>query len=165
MRPRKSPGRLRSSRLAGMLGPDRHARSLDKRGQFATLLRAHRLALGVSQEELAERAGVSRRGIADLERGARRLPHPSTIRQLADALDLSPEERATLHAAAVEIPDRLGLALSGTAEYVDLNNLPAQVSSFVGRNQELDQLSELLSKERLLTLTGPGGVGKTRLAV
>ncbi|HEV8278838.1 MAG TPA: helix-turn-helix transcriptional regulator, partial [Streptosporangiaceae bacterium] len=44
------------------------------RGTFAELLRRHRLAAGLTQEALADRAGLSVRGIADLERGARRYP-------------------------------------------------------------------------------------------
>jgi predicted ATPase/class 3 adenylate cyclase len=45
------------------------------------------------------------------------------------------------------------------------NNLPAQISSFVGRTQELATLPELLERHRLLTIVGPGGIGKTRLAL
>jgi predicted ATPase/class 3 adenylate cyclase len=45
------------------------------------------------------------------------------------------------------------------------HNLPVQVSSFVGRNEELDALRELLGGNRLVTLTGSGGCGKTRLAL
>jgi predicted ATPase/class 3 adenylate cyclase/DNA-binding CsgD family transcriptional regulator len=44
-------------------------------------------------------------------------------------------------------------------------SLPLQLTSFVGRQAELDQLHELLADNRLVTLTGSGGVGKTRLAV
>ena len=45
------------------------------------------------------------------------------------------------------------------------NNLPAQLTSFIGRQRELHELKALLSANRLLTLTGPGGTGKTRLAL
>lgn len=45
------------------------------------------------------------------------------------------------------------------------HNLPAQVSSFVGRERQLREVSQLLSRARVITLTGPGGVGKTRLAL
>ena len=45
------------------------------------------------------------------------------------------------------------------------NNLPAQLSSFIGRERQLAELRRLLRKSRLITLTGPGGAGKTRLAV
>jgi predicted ATPase/class 3 adenylate cyclase len=46
-----------------------------------------------------------------------------------------------------------------------LNNLPAQVSSFIGRDAELAELRRLLTTSRLVTLTGPGGAGKTRLGL
>src|SRR3954469_11599564 len=67
---------------------------------FADLLRQLRTAAALSQEELAERAGVSLRGLSDLERGVRRAPHLSTVRVLADALSLGPVERQSLLAAA-----------------------------------------------------------------
>src|ERR671937_57338 len=46
-----------------------------------------------------------------------------------------------------------------------LGNLPDDVSSFVGRTREVASAEQFLSETRLLTLTGPGGVGKTRLAL
>src|SRR5438309_11090212 len=45
------------------------------------------------------------------------------------------------------------------------NNLPLQLSSFIGRQREIDEVTRLLSTTRLLTLTGAGGCGKTRLAL
>lgn len=48
---------------------------------------------------------------------------------------------------------------------VKKHNLPAQISSFVGREAEIDKIKKLLKTHRLVTLTGPGGVGKTRLAL
>ncbi len=56
---------------------------------FGTLLRSYRLAAGLSQERLAERAGLSLRGISDLERGARTTPRLETVRLLADGLELA----------------------------------------------------------------------------
>jgi transcriptional regulator with XRE-family HTH domain len=50
---------------------------------FGALL--HRLAAGLSQAELAERAGLSARGISDLERGVRQAPYPATLRRLAES--------------------------------------------------------------------------------
>src|SRR5215213_3877342 len=67
---------------------------------FADLLRQHRLAAGLTQEELAEQAGMSTRGISDLERGARSHPHRETLRLLADALGLSGAERSAFVRAA-----------------------------------------------------------------
>src|ERR1051326_2379709 len=63
---------------------------------FGELLRRYRAAAGLTQEELAERAGLSGRGIADLERGARAAPYPLTVRRLADGLRLGEHERAAL---------------------------------------------------------------------
>src|SRR5215470_14699588 len=71
----------------------------DETGRFGELLQQHRIAAALTQEELAERAGVSRRAVADLERGARRSPHPATVRQLADALKLNDADRSALIAA------------------------------------------------------------------
>src|SRR5438477_10261313 len=67
---------------------------------LAALLQRYRAAAGLTQEELAERAALSRRCIADLERGARRNPYPATVRLLADALGLHDVARAAMLAAA-----------------------------------------------------------------
>src|SRR5215468_5545561 len=72
---------------------------VEGRGTFAELLRRQRLAAGLTQEALADRAGLSVRGIADLERGARRYPHFHTLRSLAQALELDPDDRVALLAA------------------------------------------------------------------
>ena len=61
---------------------------------FGRLLRRHRAASGLTQEELAERAGLSARGISDLERGVKTRPHRDTVERLSDALALSPDARA-----------------------------------------------------------------------
>ena len=71
---------------------------------FGDLLRRHRIAAGLTQEALAERAGVSTRGISDLERGARELPRKDTLRLLLQALDLAPADRAALVVAARRPP-------------------------------------------------------------
>ena len=70
------------------------------------LLRALRLEAGLSQAELAERAGLSVRAIADLEQGRRRSPYPQTVRQLADGLGLSADEAGRLRRAAQQHPRR-----------------------------------------------------------
>src|SRR6266508_843343 len=70
--------------------------------EFAALLRRHRLLAGLSQEALAERAGLSVRGISDLERGVRRAPHPATIARLAEVLDLDAATREVLLLAATK---------------------------------------------------------------
>src|SRR5271156_4317822 len=67
---------------------------------FGALLRGLRLAAGLSQEALAERAGMSARGISDLERGIHRAPYRQTLDLLLDALELDREQRALMAAAA-----------------------------------------------------------------
>ncbi|MBV9547317.1 MAG: helix-turn-helix domain-containing protein, partial [Chloroflexi bacterium] len=132
--------------------------STDRPGPFAILLHRYRVTAGVSQEELAERAGLSRRGISDLERGERRSPHPSTVRRLAEALTLGAVERATLLRSA-------SAAAADGSSGPSLPSVPVLSSSFVGRARELAEVRRLLTSTRLLTLTGAGGSGKTRLAL
>src|SRR6266542_5383788 len=67
---------------------------------FGALLRRYRVAAGLTQEALAEQAGLSVRGLSDLERGARRLAYRDTVQRLAHALDLDQDERAALLAAS-----------------------------------------------------------------
>src|SRR5437763_14660325 len=77
---------------------NKHARG--ERTSFGDLLRRYRVAAGLSQEALAERARMSARAISDLERGVHRLPYKDTVAHLAAALGLEASERATLEAAA-----------------------------------------------------------------
>jgi predicted ATPase/DNA-binding CsgD family transcriptional regulator/DNA-binding XRE family transcriptional regulator len=130
---------------------------------FGELLRHYRVAVGLTQEELAERAGVSVRGISDLERGARGLPRKETLQLLLDALDLSPADRAALVAAAR--PPPATPARRGRGDRPP--GLPAPLTPLIDREQEIMAVSALLaeSANRLLTLTGPGGSGKTRVAI
>ena len=130
---------------------------------FGARLRRLREAAGLTQEGLAERAGLTARGISDLERGARKRPYPHTFRSLADALGLAEEERAALLAA---VPKRVGGDRS-SPETVPGPTLPVPPTPLVGRERELEEIEGLLLggyEVRLLTLTGIGGVGKTRLA-
>jgi non-specific serine/threonine protein kinase len=132
-----------------------------ERAEFGELLRHYRLAAGLTQEALAERTGLSARGISDLERGARRAPQPTTLRRLALALDLSDDERAHLQA----IRDRRATASATRPRRRPPSSLPAPLTGFVGRERELAEVGQLLDSSRLLTLVGPGGVGKSRLAL
>ncbi|MER7247590.1 tetratricopeptide repeat protein [Kribbella sp. NPDC000426] len=133
------------------MGLDGQSSSGEQR--FGVMLRHYRALAGMSQEALAQRAGLSRRGIADLERGARNSPYPDTARRLADALQLGPEDRDEFMAACGRDPR--------AARY----SLPIEPSPIVGRQPELADLDVRARTSRLLTLTGPGGVGKTRLAL
>src|SRR4051794_34432492 len=66
--------------------------SVDAALSFGDLLRRYRLAAGLTQEELAERASLSVRGLSDLERGSRTRPRPHTVRRLTEALALAPAD-------------------------------------------------------------------------
>jgi predicted ATPase/transcriptional regulator with XRE-family HTH domain len=144
-------------------------RGAAKSTDFGRRLRGLREAAGLSQEDLAVRAGLTAKGIGALERGERRHPQPHTVRSLAEALNLSDADRSAFFAA---VPKRAGGALSPTAGRVDTSALPAMLPAapptpLLGRERDITAVLSLLGKggARLLTLPGPGGVGKTRLAL
>lgn len=122
---------------------------------FGELLRGYRRAAGYSQEGLAERAGLSVGAIAALEQGIRRAPHRDTVDALANALAMPGTELRQFEDAAAQARRR---------QRRDDSNLPASLTSFIERN-EVNELHTLLADHRLLTITGSGGVGKTRIAI
>ncbi len=134
---------------------------------LSLLLKRYRVTAGLSQEALAQRASLSARAISDLERGLHRVPHTATLDLLATALALSPSQRVLLLAAAR--PDLATLAHEpDQAASTDfLWRLPVPLTPLIGREREYKQGLVLLSEgaARLVTVTGPGGVGKTRLAL
>jgi predicted ATPase/transcriptional regulator with XRE-family HTH domain len=139
---------------------------------FGEVLRRYRLAAGLSQEALAERAGVSPRGVSDLERGLSRAPRPETLARLTEALRLEGGARRALATAAGYPPVDDALespvaALASATRGAIQTALPGYLTPLLGREQDVDAVGRLLSRPdvRLLTLTGAGGVGKTRLAV
>jgi transcriptional regulator with XRE-family HTH domain len=119
------------------------------------------VAAGLSQEELAERAGWSVRAITDLERGARRVPRKDTVHLLATALALPARERSAFEAAA-----RRRLAPSSALPPLAP---PAQTGGtlppLVGRAGELALLERHLTGEGppVLLLAGKPGIGRSRL--
>ncbi len=147
-------------------------------------LRRYRLAAALTQEGLAEKAGISSAGVAALESGRRRSPRLTTIGLLADALDLDAAQRASLAAAATGSPgDRTGSPGSAEAPMsVDgPSDRPLQAmerdfsrsplgpvggwqTPFVGRIDQLAALESAWShRSRLALILGQPGVGKTRL--
>jgi predicted ATPase/DNA-binding XRE family transcriptional regulator len=126
---------------------------------FGFLLRRLRIGAGLSQTALAEQAGISSDDIDALERDAAAPPADTAVAALAEALGLSDERRAALHAAARPH----GSAASAAAP----EPAPASagpLASFVGRDAELAEIAAALKASRLVTIFGPGGVGKTRIA-
>jgi len=140
---------------------------MDGAAAFGQALREHRYARRLTQAELAERAGLSERAISDLERGLK-APQRATVRMLVDALALSPDAADAFESAArsrVPAHERL-------VEDLAQHNLPPVLTSFVGRGSEIAELRQVLDPvasadppTHLVTLTGAGGCGKTRLAV
>jgi non-specific serine/threonine protein kinase len=166
-------------------------------GDFAGLLRRWRLDAGLTQEALAERAGLGRRSVQDLERAISQ-PRRTTAERLAHALSLTPEQRGRFEAAARRAarPDGgagTGTPLTGTAPagYGDAaphgvtglsggagsvpgvaglgtgGGLTVPPTPLIGRERDLARLRARFEDPgvRLVTVTGPGGVGKTRLAL
>jgi predicted ATPase/transcriptional regulator with XRE-family HTH domain len=138
--------------------------------RFARLLKRHRVVAGLSQERLGELSGVSAGAISALERGARRAPYKATLDLLIGALALDDsarheiEEAATVARASRPHAQRLSL----TSELLDdlpPNNLSPQLTSFVGRENDVADIKEHLQSHRFVTLVGTGGCGKTRCAV
>ena len=141
--------------------------------QFGSLLKAYRGQAGHTQEELATLARISVRGLRYLERGLTS-PNPRTVRRLASALSLTPAQQASLVAAAREArsrnaasivePEPNRVAQTGTAPG-EARRLPGQLTNFIGREATLSTVSRRLADDRLVTLVGAGGCGKTRIAI
>ncbi len=128
---------------------------------------AYRRRLGLTQEELAERAGLGVRTVRYLESGRAGRPRPATIRVLADALGLQGDQRVQFlvdAAAATEVAEPVTVATVQPAQ------LPADIAEFSGRGQEIRRLDHLLATlgQRPpvpVVICGAAGVGKTALAI
>lgn len=134
--------------------------STGDRTAFATLLRALRQRASLTQEELAARAGVTAYAVSALERGTRTRPYPHTVRALADGLGADDADRAALAAAARPDTDE-----PAEAAAAPVTGLVVPTTRLHGREDDLAAVRGFVDRgARLVTLTGPGGVGKTRLA-
>ena len=138
---------------------------------FGEWIRRRRKALDLTQTELACCAGCAVVTIRKIESDALR-PSRQIAERLASCLTIpSTDQPAFLQAArAQRSVDRLGSPLAGAlsspaATHTRRTNVPLQLTSFVGRERELAELTQLLATNRLVTLTGIGGTGKTRLAL
>jgi tetratricopeptide (TPR) repeat protein/transcriptional regulator with XRE-family HTH domain len=140
---------------------------------FGTLVRQYRLALGLSQEELADRSGLSVRAIANIETGRTTRPHRHSVQSLGDALVLPDSQRRELDRAARVPAEGVHPMAAETRSLAVPRQLPASVTGFVGRARELEELTELLdsacaeaaSTVVISAIGGTAGVGKSALAV
>jgi len=137
-------------------------------GSFGRWVKRARLAVGLTQDVLAERVGCATQTIRKIE-GDQRRPSFQMAARLAQVLELSPDQRAAfLHAARGADEHLPPPALAEEARPAGQTpTLPTYLTPFVGRERELADLARLLATPdcRLITLLGPGGIGKTRLAV
>ena len=133
---------------------------------FGDLLRTQRRASGLTQAELAERAGLSVRGLSDLERGVRTRPQRETVQRLLAALDAAPEERSALQRMARRVPPG-GAPHREHSGRVPVRAIPPGGGKLFGRSAVLESLRAWLLEPSpgIVTLIGPGGSGKTRLAL
>jgi transcriptional regulator with XRE-family HTH domain len=136
---------------------------------FGRRVRGHRQRLGLSQEELARRAGVDVKTVRTVE-GGRRVPRPSTVRQLANALGLAGIDRDLFCAAAA--PEGSEAAPVRPDRASPPAQLPMDVHGFTGRQTYLDTLDAIAATRVeqptavvITAIDGTAGVGKTTLAV
>jgi tetratricopeptide (TPR) repeat protein len=141
---------------------------------FATLLRQHRLAAGLTQDDLAERAGLSVRAISDLERGIKR-PRMDTVALLVTGLALDESARSDFERASrrpfTEPAEYVAPARPNAPDALPTGGYLGAMPAFplVGRQAEIARLTSALEAARggagrFVLLTGEPGVGKTRLA-
>jgi predicted ATPase/transcriptional regulator with XRE-family HTH domain len=142
---------------------------------FGYWVRRRRKALDLTQDDLAQCVGCATVTIRKIEIDARR-PSSQIAERLAACLDIPPAERdAFLQAARAERPTDQLPAPNAAIELParphpaipHRSMLPQPPHRLIGHTQLLAEICSLLqhSQQRLLTLTGPGGVGKTRLAI
>jgi predicted ATPase/DNA-binding XRE family transcriptional regulator len=127
---------------------------------FAAWVKTCRQVQRLTQDALAEQVGCSRMTIAKIEAGERR-PSQQLAELLAAILEIPPADRdAFLRLARLSSPSAQA---PGAAD--PPHNLPILLSSFIERTAELEQIMHLLADSRWLTVRGPAGIGKTRLAL
>lgn len=149
----------------------------------AIMLRAYRRRMGLTQEELAGKAEMSVRGVANIERGRVVRPHPHSLAKLADVLGMSGTDRDEFRRrpllegpAVVEGPSRPSRDDHGDDDavvaggHVPVRHLPADVRDFTGRHAELRAIRAYLNtgvveSPPVAVLSGQSGIGKTALAV
>jgi predicted ATPase/DNA-binding XRE family transcriptional regulator len=147
--------------------PSSSAHADDRAGRetrtFGSLLRAYRLERKLSQQQLADRAGVSVEAVSALERGTRLAPQRGTIARLSAALALEPSAEADLCASAerrMPLPPQAPAPAGGVRSM----RLPTWATPLIGREADLEELERRLERYRMVSIVAMGGAGKTRIA-
>lgn len=129
---------------------------------FGTWLRRQRRALDLSQQAFADQVGCAEVTLRRIEAGTLK-PSKELANVLLQNLGIPESERLQWIAFA---RGSSAFPLSTAApSRKPTTNFPIPLTTFIGRQREQVEVSQLLSKNRLVTLTGTGGVGKTRLAI
>ena len=138
---------------------------------FGEWLKRQRSGRGLTQGQLAQQIGCAVVTLRKIEAEERR-PSAQMAERIADILNISQSERTSflkyargdwtqsLSERAVETPWNIPVSTSKPR-----NNLPPQLTTFIGREKEIKEVKEAINTYRLVTLTGPGGTGKTRLGL
>ena len=135
---RGSPSRVHPTSLPSSPCPPPRSRS-------PSCLRTLRERPGLTQEELAERAGLTPHAVSALERGARTRPYPHTVRSLADALGLDDAQRAALLAAVPRRQRRRRRRRRAAGRVGPAPGpLPVPPTALLGRDDEVAALTALL---------------------
>jgi predicted ATPase/DNA-binding XRE family transcriptional regulator len=135
------------------------------RPSFGTILRRLRLNAELSQEALAERAGISVQAVSALEQGARSSPQRHTLQALVTALRLEADDEALLESAGRDSAKRRVRHGATPRRRLPQRDLPSVPTSFLGREAEIAAIVALLERGGTVSIWGPGGVGKTRVAI
>jgi transcriptional regulator with XRE-family HTH domain len=131
---------------------------------FGDLLRYLRKREELTQRELAMRVGYSDTQISRLEQN-HRVPDAATLKALfVPALYLQDETRWVARLLELAGQARQGELAAPTKPLIP-NNLPAELTTFIGRESEQAEILQLIGKHRLVTLTRTGGIGKTRISL
>lgn len=135
---------------------------------LAALIRKRRASARLTQEELAEKAGISVRTISDIERGLRRFVYQDTAQRLAEALGVDDADKEDFLSVARGRAELFEPGLIPEPRLSSVRNrVPVPPTPLIGREREMQMLLGTFrdGSIRSTSLTGPGGIGKTRLAV
>ncbi|MGA2505550.1 MAG: tetratricopeptide repeat protein [Anaerolineales bacterium] len=136
---------------------------------FGYWLKRKRKARDLTQAELANQVFCSLATIRKIEAQERR-PSRIIAERLAEVFDIPQKDREAFLQFARGIRESvLGETINNSSWHnlppTHRNNIPVPPTSFIGREKDLKEIFRLLERNRLVTVTGPGGVGKTRLVI